>query len=158
MRLPIPVRRWGYRCAYSLLRVYWLLAHPEVRGVKCVLTNGDDVLLVRHTYGDREWDLPGGRIRRDEPPANTARREMHEELGVLIDDWAPLGEVSGTVDHRRDRMQCFEAEMRDGRIEIDRGELAVVDWFPRERLPDDLGRYVREILSRSSGAARERSG
>ena len=110
-----------------------------MRGVKCVLTNGDEVLLVRHTYGDREWDLPGGRIRRDEPAVNTARREMHEELGVLIDDWAPLGEVSGTVDHRRDRMQCFQAEMRDARLEIDLGELAVVDWFPPRGLPDDLG-------------------
>jgi 8-oxo-dGTP pyrophosphatase MutT (NUDIX family) len=145
------VRRAALRGAYAGLRVYWFLAHPEVQGVKCVLTRGDHVLLVRHTYGGREWDLPGGRIRRDEPPASTARREMHEELGVLIDDWAPLGEVLGTIEHRRDRMQCFQAELRDGRLEVDRGELATVQWFPRHALPDDVGRYVREILDRGAG-------
>jgi ADP-ribose pyrophosphatase YjhB (NUDIX family) len=129
--------------------VYWFLAHPEVQGVKCVLTKGDEVLLVRHTYGDREWNLPGGRVRRDEPAAATARREMQEELGVLIEDWSPLGEVVGVVDHRRDRMQCFQAEVRDGRLDIDRGELSSVAWFSRRELPDKVGRYVREILGRS---------
>ena len=40
------------RIAYAGLRTYWFLAPaPSVVGVKCVLTDGDDVLLVRHTYG-----------------------------------------------------------------------------------------------------------
>jgi ADP-ribose pyrophosphatase YjhB (NUDIX family) len=151
VRVPIPVRRAALRGAYAGLRVYWFVARPEVYGVKCVLTKGDHVLLVRHTYGDREWDLPGGRIRRDEPAVSTARREMHEELGLDIDEWSPLGEVIGMVEHRRDRMQCFHAEVRDGRLEVDRGELAAVQWFPRESLPADIGRYVREILGRRAG-------
>src|SRR5579875_1019747 len=84
VRLPVGLKRTGYRTAYNVLRVYWFVRRPEVRGVKCVLTKGDRVLLVRHTYGDRRWDLPGGRMRRDEPAVNTARREMQEELGVEI--------------------------------------------------------------------------
>ena len=52
------------------------------------------VLLVRHTYGSRGWDLPGGSMKRGEAPVNAARREMHEELGVTIDDWRSLGLVS----------------------------------------------------------------
>jgi 8-oxo-dGTP pyrophosphatase MutT (NUDIX family) len=151
VRIPVAVRRAALRGAYTGLRVYWFLAHPEVEGVKCVLTRGEQVLLVRHTYGDRGWDLPGGRARRDEPPVRTATREMHEELGVLIDKWAPLGEVVGTVDHRRDRMQCFQAELRDGRLRIDLGELAAVQWFPRRQLPDRVCHYVREILGRAAG-------
>src|SRR5436309_2551238 len=138
VRIPVAVRRAALRGAYNGLRVYWFLAHPEVQGVKCVLTKGEHVLLVRHTYGDRGWDLPGGRIRRDEPAVATARREMHEELGVLIDDWTPLGEVSGTAQHRRDRMQIFQAELPDSDIEIDRGELAEMHWFPRRGLPRDV--------------------
>jgi 8-oxo-dGTP pyrophosphatase MutT (NUDIX family) len=151
VQLPIAVRRLGYRCAYAVLLCYWFLLHPRVRGVKCVLTRGDDVLLVRHTYGDREWDLPGGTIRRNEPPLDTARREMQEELGVLIQDWRPLGEVYGIAHHRRDELHCFEAEIRDGRVEIDLGELAAMRWFPRAQLPEDVGHYVRRVLERSSG-------
>jgi 8-oxo-dGTP pyrophosphatase MutT (NUDIX family) len=147
VRLPIPVRRAGYRAAYGLLRVYWFVRRPEVRGVKCVLTRGDHVLLVRHTYGDRRWDLPGGRMRRDEAAIGAARREMHEELGVLIQDWAPFGVVLGTAEFRRDRMQIFHAEIRDGEIEIDRGELATMHWFPRRDLPADVATYVPQILA-----------
>jgi 8-oxo-dGTP diphosphatase len=128
--------------------VYWFLRRPEVRGVKCVLTRGEDVLLVRHAYGDRRWDLPGGRIRRDEPALMTAAREMHEELGVLIEDWAPIGVVTGGAEFRRDRMQIFQAELRDGDIELERAELATMQWFPRRELPRDVPGYVPQILGR----------
>jgi 8-oxo-dGTP pyrophosphatase MutT (NUDIX family) len=148
VRLPIPVRRAAYRGAYAGLRVYWFVRRPEVRGVKCVLTQGDLVLLARHTYGDRHWDLPGGRMRRDEPPFSAARREMNEELGLLIEDWKPIGVVSGTAQFRRDRMQIFHAEMRDGEIEIDRGELATTRWFPRHEPPENVASYVPQILRR----------
>ena len=70
-------------------------------GVKCVLTDGDRVLLVRHTYGPREWDLPGGGVKRGERPATTARREMHEELGSKIDDLRDAGEVLAALNRSR---------------------------------------------------------
>ena len=79
------------RCAYVGLRVYWCVARPTVVGVKCVVANDDDVLLVRHTYGRRVWDFPGGTVRRRELPIDAARREMHEELGRRIEDWEELG-------------------------------------------------------------------
>jgi 8-oxo-dGTP pyrophosphatase MutT (NUDIX family) len=147
VQVPIAVRRAALRGAWAALRVYWFLARPEVRGVKCVLTKGDKVLLVRHTYGDGRWDLPGGRMKRGEPALDTARREMREELGVLIDDWAPFGVVVGRAEFRRDRMQIFQAELRDGDIEIDRGELATMRWFPRRELPRDVPQYVPQILA-----------
>src|SRR5437588_13105692 len=86
--LPIPLRRLGYKAAYAGLRAWWLVRHPRVSGVKCVLTQGDLVLLVRHTYGHRGWDLPGGSMKRGESPESAARREIGEELGLGIDDWA----------------------------------------------------------------------
>ncbi len=122
-------------------------AGPRSAGSSACSPAGDRVLLVRHTYGDRRWDLPGGRMRRDEAALSTARREMHEELGVLIQDWAPIGVVSGTAEFRRDRMQIFHAEISDGEIEIDRGELATMHWFPRRELPDDVAKYVPQILA-----------
>jgi 8-oxo-dGTP diphosphatase len=147
MWLPVPVRRLGYRLAYAGLRVYWYVMRPEVSGVKCVLTRGPEVLLVRHTYGQRGWDLPGGTVRRGEAPATTAWREMHEELGVSIDDWRPMGMISVSFDHRRDRLHCFQAELPAAEIEIDRGELSDAEWFSRNRLPGNLGKYAGEVLA-----------
>jgi 8-oxo-dGTP pyrophosphatase MutT (NUDIX family) len=155
VKLPVPVRRLGYRCAYALLRVYWFVIRPEVNGVKCVLTDRDRVLLVRHTYGHRGWDLPGGSIKRGEAPATAAGREMNEELGLTIDDWRALGEFTVNVDRRLDRVNCFQAELSDAALRIERGELEDARWFPRQALPTDLGRYARRILARALAEPRE---
>jgi 8-oxo-dGTP pyrophosphatase MutT (NUDIX family) len=151
-RIPVPIRRIGYRLAYAGLRLYWFLRRPEVGGVKCVITDAGRVLLVRHTYGPRAWDLPGGSIKRGEAPLNAARREMHEELGVAIDDWNSLGLVSLNVDHRRDKLHCFQAEVHAPKIEIDLGELAEADWFLPTALPRNIGRYTRPILAQLKGS------
>ena len=129
VKVPIGVCRVAYRCAYQGLRVYWFVRRPDVQGVKCVLTNGECVLLVRHTYGHREWDLPGGAVRRREPPHDTARREMQEELGVAVDRFTHLGDIRARIDHRRDTMHLYHAELGDHPITMDRCELAEFAWF-----------------------------
>lgn len=147
MKLPVPVCRVAYRGAYTALRGYWFLCRPQVEGVKCVLTDGGQVLLVRHTYGHREWDLPGGAVRRGEPPDAAATREMQEELGVTVDAWIELGTLHAQIDHRRDNMHLYHAEIGDRVITMDPCELADVRWFPRERLPVEQGRFVSRILA-----------
>jgi 8-oxo-dGTP pyrophosphatase MutT (NUDIX family) len=147
VNLPVPLCRVVYRSAYTALRGYWFVRRPDVQGVKCVLTDGDRVLLVRHTYGHREWDLPGGAVRRDEPPAQTAVREMHEELGVRVDGWRKVGELREVIDHRRDTMHCFTADISGLPITMDRCELQAVSWFHRDSLPRELGRFVTRILA-----------
>ncbi len=151
MRLPIPVCRAAYRGAYAALRAYWFIRRPDVRGVKCVLTDGERVLLVRHTYGHREWDLPGGAVRRGEEPERAATREMQEELGVVVEAWTNLGAVSAGIDHRRDTMHCFAADIAGRPITMDPCELSAVRWFSRGQLPDDLGRFVTRILALATG-------
>jgi 8-oxo-dGTP pyrophosphatase MutT (NUDIX family) len=145
-RLPVPIRRWGYRLAYRILRVYWFLCRPAASGVKCALTRGDHVLLVRHTYGRAEWELPGGRIKHGEPPAAAAAREMREELGIKVDGWTPLGRLTGRADYRRDTLYCFRAALDNPQLTLDHGEIDAAAWFPRRALPPDLGGYGRRIL------------
>jgi 8-oxo-dGTP pyrophosphatase MutT (NUDIX family) len=147
MRLPVPIRRLGFRVAHRLLRVWWFVRRPQQNGVKCVLTDGDNVLLVRHTYGSPKWDLPGGGIKRDEPPVDAARREIEEELGVRLDRWRDLGSLGARDYHRHDTIHCFQAELDGEPLTIERGELDTAEWFSRRRLPPDLGRYVKRIVS-----------
>ena len=152
MQPPVALRRLFYRFAYQGLRLWWLVFHPEIRGVKCVLTQADRVLLVRHTYGPRGWDLPGGTARAQEDPADTARREIYEELGVLIEEWNDLGEIDNRMGGRRDKMHCFQAEVHDP-LTIDLGELDAAQWFPPGQLPGNLNHYVRQILARAQAVA-----
>jgi 8-oxo-dGTP pyrophosphatase MutT (NUDIX family) len=145
----LTLRRLGYRIAYRLLQVFWFVARPRKHGVKCLVTCRDRVLLVRHTYGNRAWDVPGGALKRHEAPAAAAHREMHEELGLNGVAWTGIGEVHGTVNRRRDTIHCFRAELCEPALTIDRGELAAVDWFARSALPEDLAPYVGSVIARA---------
>ncbi len=147
--LPVAARRLAYRAAYRLLTVSWLIRRPAKLGVKCLLTHQDRILLVRHTYGHRDWDLPGGAMKRREAPLTAARREMFEELGVESEQWTELGSLRGTVDHRRDTIHCFGAELATPAITIDAGELATASWFAPDELPPHLGPYVMAIVARA---------
>lgn len=148
-RAPVTLRRLGYRLAYRGLQVLWFVTRPRKRGVKCVVTDRDRVLLVRHTYGRRSWDLPGGSIKRRESPLTAARREMIEELGLDGAQWAQFTEFHGSLDHRQDIIHCFRAELQAPPLRMDPGELAAVRWFRRSELPADVGPYVGAILARA---------
>ena len=146
MPLSIRARRVGYRVAYRILQVTWFLRRPRKSGVKCLITHQGRILLVRHTYGPRAWDLPGGGIKRDEPPLTAARREMGEELGLAAAPWREAGRLRGTESFRHDVIHCFRADLSSPEITADPVELATTAWFLPSELPADLGRYVRPFL------------
>jgi 8-oxo-dGTP pyrophosphatase MutT (NUDIX family) len=152
MRLSVQARRVAMRVAYAGLSTYWFLVRPQVVGVKCILTDGHDVLLVRHTSGNRAWDLPGGTVRRREAPRNAARREMSEELGRRFEDWTDLGELFVNTNRHHDNLHLFHTRVADRRLDLNLTELAEAEWFPRDALPADLARYVLPILSRVRAA------
>jgi 8-oxo-dGTP pyrophosphatase MutT (NUDIX family) len=154
MQLPVPARRLAYRSAYRVLQVIWWVWRPRKRGVKCLLTHGDRILLVRHTYGRRCWDLPGGAVKRHEEPLDAARREMREELGIRAADWSPAGDLRGTQNFRHDTISCFQAELPAPDVTPDPGELAAAHWFARSELPADLSPYVRPIVAHAPPARR----
>ncbi len=141
------IRRLGYRLAYRVLQFVWWFTRPQALGVKCLLTDRDRILLVRHTYGSRAWDLPGGRLKRGESPLHAARREMGEELGLGWADWTSLGEMRGRVALRHDTIYIYRAELADPPLTLDRGELEVAAWFERTRLPAELGPYAAPIIA-----------
>jgi len=155
--LPVWLRRWLLRAAYRGLVVYRKVMRPHTRGVKCLICRGDEVLLVRHTYGDRErWELPGGGCKRREQPLDAARREISEELGVVIDDWRYLGVLAQREHGPSGRAFCFAGRGEGLDLEIDGGEIAQARWFARDELLDPsrpAGGEVRAVLERSQATA-----
>ena len=140
------VRTAGYRLALFLLRGWWVLRRPRSSGVRCVLRNGGAILLVRHSYGDRRWMLPGGRVRRGEDPVITARREMYQELGVCCQQWKLTGCLAARDGYRRRSLTdsfrrhttfYIEGEVETADLDPRRGELSDARWFEAGAFPDD---------------------
>lgn len=59
------------------------LLHTQTRR-KVILDQEGRVLLVRHTYGRLNWDLPGGAAEADESVEGAAVREVMEETGLHV--------------------------------------------------------------------------
>lgn len=95
------------------------------------------VLLVRLSYRHR-WGVPGGLLRRGETPADAARREAHEEVGLDID---LLGEPAVSVDPEARRVDVvYRARPRAAqdadRVQPCSAEIVEARWFHPDRLPE----------------------
>lgn len=149
--MPAILRRSAYRVAWWVLTAYRFVTRPTVRGVRCAILRGGDVLLVRHTYGDRGWALPGGLLRRREEPEEAARREMREEVGIDIAHWRALGMLRFIGPERAKHVvECFAADVPEGQEpRANKSEIGQVGWFPVDRLPDETFRHTDEMVERA---------
>lgn len=87
-----------------------------IRLAGCILQNerGEILLLHRITPGRVQWELPGGKINDGEAPAEAARREVFEELGITLTGLERFGEESFTEDGYEFYYHWFTAEIADG--------------------------------------------
>jgi ADP-ribose pyrophosphatase len=61
-------------------------------GAAAIITNAaGEILLVKHSYGKNNWDLPGGKSEVKESVQETAAREVLEETGLQVEIGALTG-------------------------------------------------------------------
>lgn len=64
----------------------------KLMGAAAIIVDSEDrILLVKHSYGKNNWDLPGGKSELNESAEETARREVVEETGLTI----TIGQLTG---------------------------------------------------------------
>lgn len=96
---PYPIR---HRIAMLIRRFPLLIQGPyyvyrffqpkyTLGAVGVVLDTSGRVLLVEHVYHPRlPWGLPGGWVGFNEDPGAAVIRELHEELGLIVESCLPL--------------------------------------------------------------------
>jgi 8-oxo-dGTP pyrophosphatase MutT (NUDIX family) len=68
----------------SSLDEIWARASKGVAAAAMMVNSRGEVLLVKHSYGPLNWELPGGAAERDEAPTQTVLREVLEETGLRV--------------------------------------------------------------------------
>ena len=102
------------------------------------------LLLVRLSYAEAGWSLPGGGANRGEDMAAAAARELREETGCTARRVEPVGRMEETLSgspHTAHIFTCLTHDMPapDGR------EVVEARFFPPHSLPHPLTARTQEI-------------
>jgi ADP-ribose pyrophosphatase YjhB (NUDIX family) len=122
-------------------------------GAACaIFDDRDHVLLVHHTYGHLNWELPGGLGEEGEAPDETALRELREETGLR----AELERLTGVYlepNHDFGPMLHFVFRSRwHDRLDpvVSSPEISELRYWPLDDLPrpisDFTERRIRDAL------------
>jgi 8-oxo-dGTP diphosphatase len=100
------------------------------------------VLLVKHTYGKLNWELPGGGGEPHESPAETAVREVKEETGLTV----VARHVTGSYYIAENETLHFVFWCRALEAEAvpcpDRAEISECGFWPVEALPRPISDWT----------------
>lgn len=123
-------------------------------GAAAIITNGQgEVLLVKHSYAQLNWELPGGAADPGESIVETALREVREETGLEV----VAEHVTGIYYESDLDMLClaFWCTVPDGRFDLrlDNEEISQCAFWPADNLPKPISDYtIRRIQDALSGA------
>ncbi|WP_226532228.1 NUDIX hydrolase [Microbacterium paraoxydans] len=106
---------------------------PDIHVSAAVIADDEGRVLVVRKQGTTRFMQPGGKPERGETAAQTLIRELHEELGVLLDesDLRPLGTfISAAANEPGHRVvaEAFAASIDPGSVAA-QAELAELRWI-----------------------------
>jgi 8-oxo-dGTP pyrophosphatase MutT (NUDIX family) len=125
-------------------RIYCFLFRPKLLGVRVMLIQNGQVLLVRQTYLPG-WFMPGGGVKRNETLEEAVRREAQEEVGAEMKSLELIGAYTNFEGHKSDHNILFLCTDFTFSGQSDR-EIAEVRFFPLDALPDNIWPGHRQRL------------
>ena len=149
-----PQSAWK-RLVLRLLHLSFLVWRPMTLGVRAIVIDAQDrVLLVRHTYVPG-WHLPGGGVERGETLLASLARELAEEGNVLIEEEPRLqGIFFNKAASPRDHVAVYVVRrFRQTGPRVPDREIAEARFFARDALPEGVGRATRARLAEALDGA-----
>lgn len=125
-------------------RTVWYITRPKTSGAKVILICGDEILLIKTTYG-YSYSLPGGGIKKGETPGDAAKREVFEEVGIQLTEVKALSSFITYEEFKQDTVYSFYAEVNSKDYVLDNLEIDLAEWHPINHLPK-LGSVTAKII------------
>lgn len=141
----------------ELMRRFSPLTNHEkfIVGAHAIIVNTEGkVLLLKRTYGDFGWSLPGGGVERGETIHQALIRECQEELGVDVQNVLMTGFYYHS--HLNAQVAIFRCSLPEGaEIQLSH-EHSDYRWTPLSQLNEvqriravDAMQYSGEVISRA---------
>lgn len=143
-RMPSPVRR----AVASLVAPKYLVGAVAV--IRDAETPEPSRLLLLRQPTKHGWSLPAGLLKRHEPPAVGAARELFEETGVRLDPSELTPGNPNAIIHPVgvvDTVWFGSVPASTTELRVDGGEILEAGWFPVDDLPR-LTRNTAQLLAR----------
>ena len=116
-----------------------IVKHPG-GAVIAAINEKDEICLLeqwRHAISKTIWELPAGCLEPNEPPIETAKRELEEEAGVVASEWRDLGYISSSPGFSNELLYLFEARnISDGTLKLDDAEQLQAHWIAIDKAYD----------------------
>ncbi len=112
-----------------------IIHHPGGAAVVAIDRQGRVCLIrqFRHAAGGWIWELPAGKLEPNEPPFETARRELVEEAGATAGNWSSLGTYVSSPGVFTEIVHLYLAQELDSvTMAHEAGELIEVHWLDLE--------------------------
>jgi len=128
------------RFLYIGYRIFCFIFRPKTLGVRVMLIQNGQVLLIRPG-----WFMPGGGVKRGETIDEAARREAREEVGAEMGELKLLGSYTHFGEQKSDHNVLFLCtDFTTGKKQD--SEIAEARFFPLDALPEGISEGHRKRL------------
>lgn len=114
-----------------------------VNVVAGIIIKDNRILSAQRGYGEfkGKWEFPGGKIENGEAEETALKRELMEELGILVEVGRAIGNVEYDYETFHLNMSCYICRILDGEIKLmehkacqwlEVTDLRRVDWLPAD--------------------------
>jgi len=140
-----------FKIFYKFLLLYWRIVRPKTIGVKALVINNEQEILLIKAKALDSWVLPGGGVKKNENLVEAAQRETLEETGIKVTSQAQLlGVYSNFKEYKNDHIIVFVFKNWSKKTEHTSIEVNQSQFFSLKNLPDDLSpstiKRIKEYL------------
>lgn len=121
----------------NIIESFHKLHYPFESVSMVVINENDEILMIksrRYSTNSIEWEIPAGRIEKNETREEAVRRECIEETGCVLDNLRYLFYENPNNGMSDSKVYIYLAKVKSEENIIDENEVKSKQWLKREKV------------------------